>query len=240
MITAANEINAITASNGSGASNNALHGSIYVTDEQTKGIGRRSRTWRSDSAGNLYMTLLWYPNGDAFTGMRQLNFGAGLAVVRACAAHGASEARLKWPNDVWIGSRKLSGCIVDGSARGDYILVGVGINVNQIFEATSPAISVCQSIGRPVCREHFLADFCNALEALMTIPFTDLLKEYEQFHFLTNRKIRVHFTSREVADARDYDAVVTCIAADGRLVVQNASTGHVEQLSGHEVSIGVQ
>jgi biotin-(acetyl-CoA carboxylase) ligase len=45
---------------------------------------------------------------------------------------GASEARLKWPNDVWIGSRKLSGCIVDGSASSNYILVGVGINVNQV------------------------------------------------------------------------------------------------------------
>ena len=58
---------------------------------------------------------------------------------------GKVDTRLKWPNDVWVGARKLSGCIVDHAEGSDCILVGLGINVNQARSARLPQQHVTRS-----------------------------------------------------------------------------------------------
>jgi BirA family biotin operon repressor/biotin-[acetyl-CoA-carboxylase] ligase len=99
-------------------SGRACLGHIVVADQQTAGRGRFGRVWTSPPGG-LYATFI-VPND------RLLAVRAGLAATRALDALGAA-VRLKWPNDLVVGERKLGGILIEANA--DVARVGVGINL---------------------------------------------------------------------------------------------------------------
>lgn len=115
----------------------ALHGKIIMADRQTAGIGRRGRGWTSDPEGNIYISLIYAPPGfenksaDLLREMMKLNLAISVATARACHAAGVHAARVKWPNDVWIKGKKVSGMLVNFDGRAAAI-AGIGINVNQV------------------------------------------------------------------------------------------------------------
>jgi BirA family biotin operon repressor/biotin-[acetyl-CoA-carboxylase] ligase len=103
--------------------------SVVVADAQTAGRGRHGRAWHS-APGNLHMSVLLRPEGDpARAGLIPL--AAGLAVAEAIAGLGR-DPRLKWPNDVCIGGRKVAGVLVESASTGTRLesaVVGIGVNV---------------------------------------------------------------------------------------------------------------
>ena len=103
-------------------------GDIVVADQQTDGRGRFGRVWTSPPGG-LYATFI-VPSD------RLLALRAGLAAARALEALGAA-VRLKWPNDLVVGERKLGGILIEANA--DVARVGIGINLttSPLGDATS-------------------------------------------------------------------------------------------------------
>jgi BirA family biotin operon repressor/biotin-[acetyl-CoA-carboxylase] ligase len=103
-------------------------GDIVVADQQTAGRGRLGRVWASP-LGGLYATFI-VPSD------RLLALRAGLAAARALEALGAA-VRLKWPNDLVVGERKLGGILIEANA--DVARVGIGINLttSPLGDATS-------------------------------------------------------------------------------------------------------
>ncbi len=103
--------------------------SVVFADLQTAGRGRHGNEWRS-GPGNLYLSVLLRPRIEAkWLGLVPL--AAGLAVAKAARGFGA-DARLKWPNDVWVDERKLAGILVEAhsTTRGvEEMIVGCGVNV---------------------------------------------------------------------------------------------------------------
>jgi BirA family transcriptional regulator, biotin operon repressor / biotin---[acetyl-CoA-carboxylase] ligase len=121
----------------------ARHGapewSVVLADAQTAGRGRHGHAWGS-SAGNLHLSVLVRPRGDAAT-WGCLPLLAGLAVAEAVAAFGVEPA-LKWPNDVWVAGRKVAGVLVESSSAGvalESVVIGVGVNVATVPEALDAA-----------------------------------------------------------------------------------------------------
>eukprot|EP00043_Microstomoeca_roanoka_P021566 m.255407 g.255407 ORF g.255407 m.255407 type:complete len:301 (+) comp19492_c0_seq1:161-1063(+) len=219
------------------------HGNGFLCEEQTAGIGRRGRDWKSAASGNLYFSFIWAPQFDTkkelIADMFKLNFAISIATVKAAEAVGITTARLKWPNDVWIGDRKLSGMLVnfDGKTGG---IAGVGINVNQLFDMENkelPAISLAQEKGEPVSRETVLAAFCNNLEALMKLSMSEILNEYARYDMLKGRVVRVFHKARGIDDDKDYDAMVVGFSPDGGLMVKRSTDGSEFTLSGEEISV---
>lgn len=109
---------------------------LLIAARQTGGVGRFGRRWESP-AGGLWMTLIWPVNLDIRRVVDGLGLRIGLACVHAIehvlATHGHGEdVRLKWPNDVLIGGRKVLGtlCEVIEHDGKPFALVGVGINAN--------------------------------------------------------------------------------------------------------------
>ncbi len=106
-----------------------------VADEQTRGRGRSGRRWQSP-AGNLYTTLVIETSVSAAVAT-QLSFVAALAVHEATAAHLAADQRprlrLKWPNDVMLGSAKLAGILLESltppKEKNLAVILGIGVNV---------------------------------------------------------------------------------------------------------------
>jgi BirA family biotin operon repressor/biotin-[acetyl-CoA-carboxylase] ligase len=112
----------------------AAEWSVVLADAQTAGRGRHGHAWGS-AAGNLHISVLVRPRGDASTWGR-LPLLAGLAVAEAVAAPGVEPA-LKWPNDVWVAGRKVAGVLVESVSAGGALesaVIGVGVNVANVPE----------------------------------------------------------------------------------------------------------
>lgn len=100
--------------------------SAVRADRQSAGRGRHDRVWRS-GVGGLWLSAV-VPMGPLDQGWGALPLAAGLAVCQALATLGAGPLRLRWPNDVMVGRRKLAGLLVE-QFRAGLAVVGVGLNV---------------------------------------------------------------------------------------------------------------
>jgi BirA family biotin operon repressor/biotin-[acetyl-CoA-carboxylase] ligase len=104
----------------------AAGGLVLLALEQNAGRGRRGAAWFSPAGDSLAFSILVRPEEPKSLWPR-LALAAGLAVAEAVESFGIA-AGIKWPNDVWIRSRKVSGILVE--AGKDFAVVGIGLNVN--------------------------------------------------------------------------------------------------------------
>jgi BirA family biotin operon repressor/biotin-[acetyl-CoA-carboxylase] ligase len=105
-------------------------GTLVLADAQSAGRGRMGRTWQSRPGHGLWLTLLERPASDDTLSVRSLRIA--LALAPAFEPFATGPVRLKWPNDVYVGGRKLAGVLLEARWRGarlDWLAVGVGINV---------------------------------------------------------------------------------------------------------------
>ena len=105
-------------------------GAVVIAEEQNKGRGRFNRVWVSPPGLNLYFTVLLRPRPAQ---LPYMNMAAALAVHDTAARFAQLAPAVKWPNDVRINGRKLSGILIETEFEGDklsHALVGIGLNVN--------------------------------------------------------------------------------------------------------------
>lgn len=165
----------------------APSGSVICAEHQQAGKGRRGRQWHAALGGSLAFSVLWRFDA-GLSSMAGLSLAIGLAIARAVNRHSRHPARLKWPNDVLAGHRKLAGILVevqgdmDGAA---YAVVGIGLNVslNTVQRETidQPVIDL-EEMGVTVGRNQLLAECLRELDAVMAVfrqeGFTALREEW--------------------------------------------------------------
>ena len=128
-------------------------GYVVAAREQFGGKGRLGRTWQSERDANLAFSVLLRPKIAPYEAAAITPL-VGLAVCKALREHTGLECKIKWPNDVVVGRKKLVGILTEMSAEFDaveYIVVGVGINVNQAefpSEVADKATSLFLESGR--------------------------------------------------------------------------------------------
>ena len=111
----------------------APHGSVWVADFQTAGRGQRGNKWESKAAENLTFTILLRPTFLHPSQQFLISQIASLGVLRYLNSKGL-EAKIKWPNDIYIGNRKICGMLIENSISADKMsasIVGIGLNLNQ-------------------------------------------------------------------------------------------------------------
>jgi BirA family transcriptional regulator, biotin operon repressor / biotin---[acetyl-CoA-carboxylase] ligase len=143
-------------------------GTLVWARVQTAGRGRRGRAWVSVS-GNLYMSLLLRPERGAGVAA-QLGFAAALAVGDAVLPLLPPPAELayKWPNDVLVDGRKISGILLESQAAGegrlDWLVVGIGVNLASFPKGSEyPATSLAAAGATPVTLEAMLETVAGRL-----------------------------------------------------------------------------
>ena len=103
------------------AARGAPHGTLVTTDQQTAGRGRQGRAWSAPRGTSLLCS--WVIRSDPPVPL--LSLAAGVAVARLAG----EQALVKWPNDVLIDRRKVSGILVEGRPQEHWAVLGIGINV---------------------------------------------------------------------------------------------------------------
>ena len=126
-------------------------GAIATTGHQTAGRGRLGRAWEDTPGLSVLCSVLLRPPPERPA--PELSLVTAVATAEAVEAHTGLPAQIKWPNDVLLGRRKVAGILAE--MRGDVIVVGIGINVNQTLEQLPPDTRTAAGSLRSVSgREH--------------------------------------------------------------------------------------
>jgi BirA family transcriptional regulator, biotin operon repressor / biotin---[acetyl-CoA-carboxylase] ligase len=142
--------------------NGAEAGAVVIADEQLKGRGRRNRDWQTPPGTALALSVILRPQPGAIS---QVTMLGALAVAELLEGLGADGVTIKWPNDVRLNGRKVSGVLPEAAWEGERLLgvvLGVGLNVRVDFTGTSLE-SVAVSI------EPALGIHCNRTELVATL-----------------------------------------------------------------------
>ena len=166
-----------------------VEGIVVVADEQTSGRGRRGHTWFSPRGSGLYVSTVLMParaRVDPARATTLLTLAAGVAIAEGIAAATRLAVDLKWPNDLFVGRRKLAGILAEGSGHGAIVL-GYGINVARTAfppEISDRATSLESELGRAIDRHQLFAETLAALarryEDLLDARFDAILDAWRR------------------------------------------------------------
>lgn len=150
----------------------AKDGTIIVAEAQTSGRGRRGRQWTTTAYADLAFSLLIRPEISPEK-YPILSFHLGLAIFDALAGYCGSDLRLKWPNDLLLGTRKVAGILAESvppsRENPGAVIIGVGINLNSNGndldeEIRSIATSIATHTHKEVDRTEVLLSILRALD----------------------------------------------------------------------------
>lgn len=207
-------------------------GDVFTADYQTAGRGRLDHRWLAERGQGLLMSAVIDVAGLDAEHAATLPLAVGLAVVEGLRGM-AGGLRLKWPNDVLAGGRKLAGILCE--RHGDNAIAGVGVNVRQrefpsaiADRATSLALLGCDE-GVVVLRDAVLASLSQVLTAWHT-GFAAIYPRLKAIDYLAGRQVAV----RQMDDsAPSASGICGGIQPDGSLLVGGASVwageAHVER-----------
>lgn len=200
------------------ASAGAPHGTLVTAGAQSAGRGRHGRRWSAPPGRALLMSVV----------LREpyalLPLAAAVAVARACGP----EARVKWPNDVQLAGRKVSGILAEGRPQEGWSVLGIGINV-----AVRPEDLPCEmrrtATGLGLTRADVpavLAKVLVELDAAVALPPAALLDAWRERDALVGRSV----------EWSEGEGLAAGVDGAGRLLVERAD-GSVAALDAGEVHL---
>jgi BirA family biotin operon repressor/biotin-[acetyl-CoA-carboxylase] ligase len=160
----------------------APHGTLVTAAEQTAGRGRQGRTW-SAPAGHALLCSIVLRDPPTL-----LPLAAAVAVAEVCG----DQARIKWPNDVHVGGRKVAGILAEGRPQEQWAVLGIGLNVAVRLADLPPELhATAGTIGlEPRDVERVLGRLLRALEDALALDEPAVLNAWRRRDALRGREIR--------------------------------------------------
>ena len=203
----------------------AEHGEVVIADLQTHGRGRRGRSWVAPKGSALTFSIILRPS-IAPTHAPEITLVAAVAVCEAARELGAADARIKWPNDIECGGRKIAGLLTELRADPDrvrYAILGVGLNVSTQagdFPAGLAATSLRMerggsSVARPLVCARVLEHLEEWLVLHETEGFGPVRERWRALSSTLGRRVRVDSAQGAALEGEAVD-----LAEDGALLVR--------------------
>lgn len=205
-----------------------------VADYQTAGRGCGSNRWESERGQNLLCSLLVHPESLPANRQFRISMAVSLALCRVVeeALEGHYVPLIKWPNDIYVGDRKICGILIENRLQGGVIkdcIIGVGLNVNQqrfVSDAPTP-VSLANLTGRLHDREVLLQRLLEAFDeecaGLEDVRLRYLPRLYRREKFHRYRDAQGEFFAR-----------IATVEEDGRLTLETID-GHTNRYAFKEV-----
>jgi BirA family biotin operon repressor/biotin-[acetyl-CoA-carboxylase] ligase len=225
------------------AAEGAGHGEVVIAEQQTRGKGRRGRTWASPPRVNLYCSAILRPELPPQRAP-ELTLTAAVALAETLR-DSRVEAFIKWPNDVQVGGKKIAGILTELSADPDqvhFVVLGVGVNLNCRVEDLGPdvaltATSLMEARGEKVPRALFTAALFGRLEQRLDQHaregFAPIQKAWRLLSSTLGQEVLVRTDGAELRGvAEDIDDAGALLVRTPRGAVERVLAGDVEQLRG--------
>lgn len=146
-------------------------GTIVITSDQTAGRGQRGNSWEALPGQNITFSLIVKPNFLNANEQFQLNIAVSLGIYSFLNQYVLDKLTVKWPNDIYVGDRKMGGVLIENTLSGSriaYSVIGIGLNINQLSfsETNTRAVSLrlaTQSLDE-FDIEKLIGELCISLE----------------------------------------------------------------------------
>lgn len=199
--------------------------SVIAAVSQTAGRGQRGNRWLSKPGDNLTFSLLLRPEGLPVREVMALTCLATLAVRDTLREEGVP-AVIKWPNDIYVGKRKICGMLVENGLDGtdiDWSVIGIGINLNQTEfpgELLNP-ISLKRLTGRSYELEPFLEKVCREMEKrLPELVSTEGRKGLREAYGRDLFQKDIAATYRDLATGEEFIGTIRGITPEGLIRIE--------------------
>ncbi|HYR18923.1 MAG TPA: biotin--[acetyl-CoA-carboxylase] ligase [Myxococcales bacterium] len=215
----------------------ARHGEVVIAELQTHGRGRRGRTWIAPPGKSIALSVVLRPSLSPARAP-EITLAAAVAVCEAARELGAGSARIKWPNDVECGGRKLAGLLTELRADGEgirHVVLGVGLNCGLLpedfpEELEDQATSLRIEKGEEVPRALACARLLEALDEWLALHdvegFAPVRDRWRQLSSTLGRRVRVALEPGVLeGDAVD-------LAEDGALLVRTQDEALTRVMAG--------
>ena len=216
------------------------HGTVVTSIVQTGGKGRLGRTWESPEGGLWMSVLLELDDGFDISRSGLISLLAGSSVATAIIMEYELDAGVKWPNDILIEGRKISGILselfqIEGKR---YVVLGIGVNVNNSvregYDFSDGSTSISEEFGKKVKLEvlenTILEELDFRLELLANSEFDKILEDWRNLSETLGRHVHVITPGSEVRGiAKDIDGTGSLLMdMDGR--IETISVGDCRHL----------
>lgn len=199
-----------------------MHGMVIIAEEQTGGIGRMGRAWASPSGG-IWITVVLKPRVP-IDHVFMITMAGSIAVARAIRKEFDIGALIKWPNDIYIGNKKVAGLLLELAAEADtvhYCLLGIGIDVNVTLSQFSPSLqkditSISAEVGHEVDRASLLARILKEFEShyllLESGEYETIIREWKSLSCTLENRVQIRTLKNsfegEAIDIDEFGALI--------------------------------
>lgn len=172
------------------------HGTAILAYDQPHGRGQIGREWNTEPGKNLQISYLFRPASLAVDQQYLLNFVVALAVANTVSDYGLT-AHIKWPNDIYIGHKKVAGILIQCGLQGNQVrhaVVGIGLNINQCSwpdDIPNP-ISLSQALDLQLdllaVASHLSEHLSHWYEQLVQGKTTEITRRYHDLLYLRDQE----------------------------------------------------
>jgi BirA family biotin operon repressor/biotin-[acetyl-CoA-carboxylase] ligase len=207
---------------------------ICIAEEQTKGRGRRGKSWISPKFKNIYFSLNSYFKKEDLSG---LSIAVALSVSKVLTKINVMSL-IKWPNDLLVGNKKICGILIETAKVGELtkVVIGIGINVNMEYselidqEWTSIKLEKKQSVDRNSIITEMINQLCITLNKFEQEEFDYFLKRFTSLDLLKDKQFTLKDKPNETFIGKGIDN-------KGLLIAQNLKDQRIVKFSSGEVSL---
>ncbi len=207
---------------------------ICIAEEQTKGRGRRGKSWISPKFKNIYFSLNSYLKKEDLSG---LSIAVALSVSKVLTKINVMSL-IKWPNDLLVGNKKICGILIETAKVGELtkVVIGIGINVNMEYselidqEWTSIKLEKKQSVDRNSIITEMINQLCITLNKFEQEEFDYFLNKFKSLDLLKDKEFTLKDKPNETFIGKGIDN-------KGLLIAQNLKDQRIVKFSSGEVSL---
>ena len=215
---------------------NEPDGTVFISEHQTEGRGRLSRSWHSLPNTGIYMSILLKPEPLPLN-ISAITLILGLSAAVSIEKISNSPVFIKWPNDIVINSKKVCGILTELTGKkNSYIVAGIGINVNtpnfpESLKETATSIDLENNmqIDREALFSELLHEFEKNYKIFLKKGFGAFRDEYEKKCITLNRELEI------ITPLESYKAKGVSIDTSGALMIEK--DGEIKSISSGEVSV---
>ena len=222
------------------AVNNAVHGTVIISDRQTHGKGRLNRSFFSPAGSGLYMSFILYSQCLRFENPTAITAFAAVCVCDAIEIVCNLKPSIKWVNDIFLNGKKVGGILTEAipdreEPGANKFILGIGINVctvqNDFPEAIRQHTRSLYPDGYTLMTRNELA-----AEIINRILLSGIPSEAELYERYRNRLFMLGSNVTVIQGNEQYEAIALDINSNGCLLVKTVN-GNIKTLSSGEVRI---